>query len=300
MRIIVTGGNGFLGKYVCNELKNAEVIVPRSSEFDLRKKEDIDKLLEVNPQVIIHLAATVGGIEANRRNPGRFFYDNAIMGIQLMEQARLKGVEKFVLVGTVCSYPNNTPSPFKEEDIWNGYPEVTNAPYGLAKKMLMVQAQAYRQQYNFNAITLLPANLYGPGDNFDSTTSHVIPALIKKTLKAKYDNKSLEVWGTGKPSREFLHARDAARGIVLATEHYNEPEPVNLGTGQETSIKELVEVICDLCEFKGNILWNTEFPDGQPRRCLDVERAKKFGFEAKINIIDGLKETIEWYKNEIN
>lgn len=294
--ILVTGGHGFLGKYVCNELKNANVFAPRSSEFDLRNKEDIDKLLELNPQVIIHLAATVGGIEANRKNPGRFFYDNAIMGIQLMEQARLKSVEKFVLVGTVCSYPNNTPAPFKEEDIWNGYPESTNAPYGLAKKMLMVQAQAYRQQYGFNAITLLPANLYGPNDNFDLTTSHVIPALIKKVLKAKETNEDLEVWGTGKPSREFLHARDAARGIILATENYNEPEPVNLGTGIETTIKELVEIICNICEFKGNIVWNADFPDGQPRRSLDVEKAKKFGFQANINIIDGIRETIEWYK----
>jgi GDP-L-fucose synthase len=301
-RVVVTGGAGFLGQPVCEELQKydlAALVIPRSALYDLRDRAAISRLFQdAKPEIIIHLAAVVGGIEANRQNPGRFFYDNAIMGIQLMEEARIRGVEKFVSVGTICAYPKNTPVPFHEEDLWNGYPEETNAPYGLAKKMLLVQAQAYRQQYNFNAISLFPVNLYGPGDNFDLTTSHVIPALIRKAVEARESgSKELEVWGTGSASREFLFVRDAAEAIVLATEHYNKPEPVNLGSGQEIKIKALVEKICSLCDFKGDIRFDTTRPDGQPRRCLDVSRARhEFGFQARTSFHNGLLETIAWYE----
>jgi GDP-L-fucose synthase len=301
-RIAVTGGAGFLGAPVCQQLEkrsHATVFVVRSAEYDLREREAIRRLLQdVRPDVIVHLAAVVGGIEANRRNPGRFFYENAIMGIQLMEEARLHVVAKFVGVGTICSYPKFTPVPFREEDLWNGYPEETNAPYGLAKKMLLVQAQAYRQQYGFNAITLLPVNLYGPRDNFDPESSHVIPALIRKAIEAREAGRDhIEVWGTGKASREFLFVRDAAEGVALATEHYNQPDPVNLGSGKEITIRQLVEQICDVCGFKGEIRWDPSRPDGQPRRCLDTTRAERaFGFKASTGFREGLIETIAWYE----
>lgn len=304
-RVVVTGGSGFLGQAVCKKLRNrvpAEVFVPRSAVYDLRDRVSVRRMFQAaRPEVVIHLAAVVGGIQANRDNPGRFFFDNAIMGIQLMEEARLHGVDKFVGVATICSYPKFTPVPFKEEDLWNGYPEETNAPYGLAKKMLLVQAQAYRQQYDFNAITLFPVNLYGPRDNFDPETSHVIPALIRKALEARdFDKPTMSVWGTGTASREFLYADDAAEAIVLAAERYNKPEPVNLGSGQEISIRALTEMICELCAYKGEISWDTSRPDGQPRRCLDVSRAEReFGFRARTGFRDGLVETIAWYEKQL-
>jgi GDP-L-fucose synthase len=247
---------------------------------------------------VLHLAAVVGGIGANRRNPGRYFYDNAIMGIELMEQARLAGVTKFVVTGTVCSYPKHTPVPFREDELWNGYPEETNAPYGLAKKMLMVQAQAYRQQYGFNAITLLPVNLYGPADNFDPETSHVIPALIRKVVEAQLAGADeIEVWGSGSASREFLFVRDAAEAIVLATERYDKADPVNIGSGMEIRIRDLAELIGKLADFRGGIRWNQDHPDGQPRRCLDTRRAEvEFGFRASTRFEEGLRETIQWYR----
>jgi GDP-L-fucose synthase len=301
-RVLVTGGAGFLGRHVCASLRDqapAAVFAPRSAEFDLRERAAIDELLaDFQPQTIIHLAAVVGGIGANRANPGRYFYENAIMGLQLLEAARVAGVEKVVSVGTICSYPKFTPVPFREEDLWNGYPEETNAPYGLAKKMLLVQAQAYRQQYGFNAVTLLPVNLYGPGDNFDHATSHVIPALIRKVIEAR-DAGSDEVtaWGTGNASREFLFVRDAAQGIVKAAEAYDSPEPVNLGSGQEVTIRELAEKIAAACEFRGRIVWDASQPDGQPRRCLDTTRARReLGFRAATSLDDGLAETIAWYQ----
>ncbi len=265
----------------------------------MRLQPDVRRLLEtVRPQVVIHLAAVVGGIGANRANPGRYFYENAIMGIQLMEEARLAGVEKFVGLGSICSYPKHTPVPFREADLWNGYPEETNAPYGLAKKMLLVQAQAYRQQYGFGAITLLPVNLYGPGDNFDLESGHVIPALIRKAIDARDSARDqIEVWGTGSASREFLFVRDAARGIALAADQYDSPEPVNLGSGQEITIRELAGLICELCAFRGEIRWDASRPDGQPRRCLDTTRAaESFGFRAGTSLRDGLAETIAWYE----
>ncbi|HEY7422733.1 MAG TPA: GDP-L-fucose synthase [Gemmataceae bacterium] len=301
-RVLVTGGSGFLGQAVCHALerfKPATIGVPRSATYDLREKEGIRQALDHHtPDIILHLAAVVGGIGANRHNPGRYFYDNAIMGIQLMEEARRRGVHKFVAVGTICSYPKHTPIPFREENLWNGYPEETNAPYGLAKKMMLVQSQAYRQQYGFNAITLLPVNLYGPRDNFDLETSHVIPALIRKAVEARNARRPyIEVWGTGAATREFLFVRDAAQAIALATEHYDKPDPVNIGAGQEITIRALVELICELCGFRGEIRWDSTRPDGQPRRCLDTSRAaQEFGFRASTSFRDGLAETIEWYE----
>ena len=299
--ILVTGGAGFLGSFLVERLRERgdEVTVPRRAEYDLTRWEDAERLFETaRPEVVFHLAAEVGGIGANRANPGRFFYDNAIMGIQLMEEARLNGVAKFVGLGTICSYPKHTPIPFREEDLWNGYPEETNAPYGLAKKMLLVQAQAYRQQYGFSAITLLPVNLYGPGDNFDPESSHVIPALVRKAVEARDAGLGhIQVWGTGKASREFLYVRDAAEAIALAAEHYDRPEPVNIGSGREITIRELVETICELCRFRGEIHWDETKPDGQPRRCLDTSRAQReFGFRARTDFRQGLVETIAWYE----
>lgn len=301
-RVVVTGGAGFLGKYVVRELQKKKclyIFVPRSKEFDLRKETDIWRLLKTaKPNLIIHLAASVGGIGANQVNPGKFFYDNLIMGTQLMEQARHFGVEKFVAIGTVCAYPKFTKVPFKEEDLWGGYPEETNAPYGLAKKMMLVQSEAYRQQYHFNSIFLIPANLFGPQDNFSQASSHVIPALIKKCCDAiKNHDDEITVWGTGKATREFLYVEDAARAIVLAAEKYNKSQPVNIGTDHEISIKDLVGQIVKFTGFEGKILWDKSKPDGQPRRRLNVSRAnKEFGFHAKTKLTDGLQKTIAWYK----
>lgn len=304
-KILVTGGAGFLGSFVVEKLlargvKKEDIIIPRSKDYDLRKLEDCKRILE-GINVVIHLAAKVGGIGFNREHPGQLYYDNLIMGAQLMEEARLAKVEKFVAVGTICAYPKFTPVPFKEDDLWIGYPEETNAPYGLAKKMMLVQAQAYRQEYNFNAIYLLPVNLYGPKDNFDPNSSHVIPALIKKVIEAKEkNNPKIEVWGTGKATREFLYVEDAAEAIVLATEKYDSAEPVNLGSSMEISIKDLVTKICGLADYEGGISWNTDKPDGQPRRNLDTSRAEKeFGFKAETSFDEGLKKTIEWYKKNL-
>ena len=301
---MVTGGAGFLGSEVVPLLreKGAEqVMVPRSREFDLTKESQVCRLMEAaKPDIVIHLAAAVGGIGANLQHPGEFFYKNLIMGLQLMEQSRLFGVKKFVAIGTICSYPKYTPVPFREEDLWNGYPEETNAPYGLAKKMMLVQSQAYRQEYGFNSIFLLPVNLSGPGDNFDPRSSHVIPALIRKCLEARQrGDKNVEVWGTGTVTREFLYVSDAAEAILLATEHYNKSDPVNLGAGKEITIRDLAALIARLTGFHGEFQWNTSKPDGQPRRCLDTTKAKKeFGFEAKTNFEEGLKKTIAWYQAE--
>ena len=304
-RVMVTGGRGFLGKYIVRMLEEMNcpgIGIPELPGYDLRKREDIIRAYEeCKPDIVIHLAAKVGGIGANRERPGEFFYDNLIMGIQLMEEARLKGVKKFVALGTICCYPKHTPVPFKEEDVWNGYPEETNAPYGLAKKMLLVQAQSYRQQYGFNSVFLMPVNLYGPGDNFDPATSHVIPALIKKCVDAAREKKDkITVWGTGKASREFLYVEDAARGILLAAERYDKPDAVNLGTGSEITIKKLAGLITGLTGFKGRIEWDASKPDGQPRRCLDTSRAKKeFGFQARVSFKEGLKQMIDWYKESL-
>jgi GDP-L-fucose synthase len=301
-RVMVTGGGGFLGKAVVARLEAAgamDVFVPRSRDYDLRTSDGIrSALADGRPDVVIHLAAVVGGIGANRENPGRFFYENAIMGIELMEQARVASVAKFVQIGTVCSYPKFTPVPFHEDDLWNGYPEETNAPYGVAKKMLLVQGQAYRQQYGFDVIHLIPVNLYGPGDNFDPASSHVIPALIKKAVDARDAGHAyIEVWGTGSASREFLYVDDAAEGIVLGAERYDGAEPVNLGVGREITIRELVELIVRLTGFHGEVRWDASKPDGQPRRALDTSRAHElFDFEANTSFEDGLRRTIAWYE----
>ena len=300
-RVIVTGGAGFLGSFVVEKLNArgaADVVTPRSATCDLCDPEAIRRLLdEVEPHIILHLAARVGGIGANREHPGDFFYANLMMGVQLMHEAWKRDVEKFVAVGTICAYPKFTPVPFKEEDLWNGYPEETNAPYGLAKKMLLVQSQAYRQQYGFNSIFLLPVNLYGPRDNFDPSSSHVIPALIKKCVEAKEAGADhIEAWGDGSPTREFLYVEDAAEGIVLAAERLNNSEPVNLGSAFEISIKDLTETIARLTGFDGEIRWDTSKPNGQPRRKLDVTRAEKeFGFKSTTSFEEGLLQTIEWY-----
>jgi GDP-L-fucose synthase len=300
-KFLVTGGAGFLGSFILEKLEEKgvngkDIRVPRSKDTDLRKWENCVNAVK-NIDIVIHLAAKVGGIGYNMKYPATLFYDNAIMGIQMMEAARQEDVEKFVAVGTICAYPKFTPVPFKEENLWNGYPEETNAPYGLAKKMMLVQSQAYRQQYEFNSIYLLPVNLYGPRDNFDLESSHVIPALIRKFRVAVENNKKeVEVWGTGKASREFLYVEDAAEAIILATEKYNQPEPVNIGAGFEIKIKDLVELIAELTGFDGEIRWDTTKPNGQPRRCLDVGRAKKeFWFDAKVDFREGLEKTIEWY-----
>lgn len=304
-RILVTGGAGFLGSFIVEKLKEKgvkekDIRIPRSKDMDLRRWENCIRAVK-DVDIVIHLAARVGGIGFNRKYPATLFYDNAIMGIQLMEAARQEGVKKFVAIGTVCAYPKYAPVPFKEEGLWNGYPEETNAPYGLAKKMLLVQSQAYRQQYGFNSIFLLPVNLYGPGDNFDLESSHVIPALIRKFGEAVENNKKeVEVWGTGEVSREFLYVEDAARAIILATEKYDKPEPVNIGAGFEIRIRDLVELIAELTRFDGKTRWATSKPDGQPRRCLDVSRARgEFGFEAKVDFREGLKRTFEWYVGQV-
>jgi GDP-L-fucose synthase len=301
-RVVVTGGAGFLGRYIVKGLEKRgckNILVPKIEDYDLVNMAEVVRMYDdMKPEIVIHLAAVVGGIGANREHPGEFFYKNLMMGVQLIEQARIHKIEKFVAIGTICAYPKFTPVPFKEEDLWNGYPEETNAPYGLAKKMLLVQSQAYRAEYGFNSLFLLPVNLYGPGDNFDPKSSHVIPALIKKCVDAIESGADhIVCWGTGKVSREFIYVSDAAEGILLATEHYNGAEPVNIGAGFEITIKELVEKIVKITGFKGEIRWDSSKPDGQPRRRLDVSRAKDyFGFEAKISFDEGLKETVKWYR----
>jgi len=305
-KVLVTGGAGFFGSFIVHKLikergvKPENIRVPRSKEIDLIKWENCVRAV-TDMDIVIHLAGKVGGIGFNKKYPATLFYDNAIMGIQLMEAARQEGVEKYVAIGTVCAYPKYTPVPFREEDLWNGYPEETNASYGIAKKILLVQAQAYRQQYGFNAIYLLPVNLYGPRDNFDPENSHVIPGLIKKMVDAKIEGKDeVVVWGTGKASREFLYVEDAAEGILLATEKYNKPDPINLGSGKEITIAELVSLIAELVGYEGKIVWDMSKPDGQPRRRLDTSKAKKeFGFESKTDFVEGLKRTIEWYKKNM-
>ncbi len=307
--VLVTGGNGFLGRFVVRKLKNAgcrNIFVPSSKEYDLVQIAAVRKVYrDAKPDIVIHLAAKVGGIGANQDNPGKFFYDNLMMGVQLMEVAREKKTEKFIAVGTICSYPKFTPVPFKEDNLWDGYPEETNAPYGLAKKMLLVQSQAYRAQYGFNSIFLLPVNLYGPGDNFDPDSSHVIPAIIKKCVEAVRHKRrdknynSISIWGSGKPTREFLYVEDAAEGIVLAAQRYNKPDPVNLGSGFEISIKDLCRMIAKLTGFTGKFVWDQSKPDGQPRRCLDTTKAfAEFGFKSRTSFRDGLIKTIQWYMRQ--
>ena len=301
-RILVTGGAGFLGRQVIDQLcqngaNREKITVTRSHDCDLRVWENCQRAAD-QQDIIIHLAAHVGGIGLNREKPGELFYDNLIMGTQLIHAAYQQGIEKFVCVGTICAYPKFTPVPFKEDDIWNGYPEETNAPYGVAKKALLVQLQSYRQQYDFNGIYLLPVNLYGPEDNFNPSSSHVIPALIRKVQEAQTrGEKQLPVWGDGSPTREFLYSTDAARGIVMGTQFYDDAEPVNLGTGYEISIKDLITLICELMEYEGELVWETDKPNGQPRRCLDTQRAKQaFGFTAQVEFREGLKNTIDWWR----
>jgi GDP-L-fucose synthase len=303
-RLLVTGGAGFLGRYVVSKLQAhspAEIVVPRRKTDDLTDVGNVERVYqEGRPEIVIHLAGDVGGIGANRANPGRFFYNNLIMGVQLMEYGRRHGISKFVALGTICAYPKMTPIPFLEERLWDGYPEETNAPYGLAKKMLLVQAQAYREQYGFDAIYLLPVNLYGPADNFDPRISHAIPAIIKKCVDAvRSGADEIVLWGTGNPTREFLYVEDAADAIILAAEHYDGPEPVNIGCGKEIAIKDLALTIASLTGFKGKIVWDTTQPDGQPRRSLDVTRAERlFGFRARMPLEEGLRRTIDWYRSQ--
>jgi len=302
--VMVTGGAGFLGSHLVEELERrgdgVDVFVPRSEEYDLREKEAIQRALrDSDPDVVLHLAATVGGIGANRENPGRYFYENAVMGIELMEQARQFGVEKFTILGTICSYPNHTPVPFSEEDLYEGYPEETNAPYGIAKKALLTQSRAYRKQYDFDSVYLMPVNLYGPRDDFDLETSHVIPAIIRKCVEARErGDESITAWGTGEPTREFLYVKDAADGILTATERYDESDPINLGSGREISIRNLIAMIVDQTEFDGEIEWDTSKPDGQPRRKLDTSRAReRLSWEATTEFEKGLEKTIAWYED---
>jgi len=301
--VMVTGGAGFLGSHLIEDLEersdDVEIFVPRSDEYDLREKPDIKRAFEDSgADTVIHLAATVGGIGANKENPGKYFYDNAIMGIELIEQARQYNVDKFTVLGTICSYPKHAEVPFKEEDLYDGYPEETNAPYGIAKKALLTQSRAYRKQYGFNSIYLMPVNLYGPRDDFDLETSHVIPAIIRKSIEARENDKNaITAWGTGEPTREFLYVKDASEGILDATERYDSSDPVNLGSGHEISIRNLVELIVDLVDFEGDVEWDTSKPDGQPRRKLDTMRAReRFGWEASTDFKEGLRATIEWYE----